>query len=113
LGQAYTVRDYPTGTNPGTNLPWSPATDGLRNFTGRVDADGRVTIWAITSTISGNGDVGADPNRLVAIRDELKNTSTSVASREKFTTVRAAGFAEVLRGVSFTPDADVRNNGWR
>jgi hypothetical protein len=61
-----------------------------------VDADGRVTIWAVTSTISGNGDVGADPNRLVAVRDELKNTSTSVASREKFTTLRAAGFAEVL-----------------
>ena len=111
LGQAYSVRDYPTGTNPGTNLPWSPATDGLRNITGRVDADGRVTIWAITSTISGNGDVGADPNRLVAIRDELKNTSASGASREAFTTLRAAGFAEVLRGVSFTPDTDAKAYG--
>ena len=78
-----------------------------------MDADGRVTIWAVTSTISGNGDVGADPNRLVAVRDELKNTSTSVASREKFTTLRAAGFAEVLRAVSFTPDTDAGHSGLR
>jgi len=112
LGQAYTVRDYPTGTNPGTNLPWSPATDGLRNLTGRVDADGRVTIWATTSTISGGGDVGADPNRLVVIRDDMKNTSASAASQEKFITLRTATFAEVLRGVSFTPDTDARHNDW-
>ncbi len=46
--------------------PWSPATDGLRNFTGRVDRDGKVTLWAVTSTVSGNGDIGADPNRLVS-----------------------------------------------
>ena len=55
----------------------------------------------------------ADPSRLVAVRDELKNTSTSVASREKFTTLRAAGFAEVLRGVSFTPDTDAGHSGLR
>jgi hypothetical protein len=103
LGQPYTVRDYPVGTNPATNLPWSPAADGLRNLTGRVDADGHVTIWAVTSTISGGGDVGADPNRLVAIRDNLKNTTAAGASQEKFVTLRSAAFAEVLRGVSFTP----------
>ena len=112
LGQAYIVRGYPTGTNPGTSLPWSPATDGLRNLAGRVDADGRVTIWATTSTISGGGDVGADPNRLVAIRDDVKNTSASAASQEKFITLRTAAFAEVLRGVSFTPDTDARHNDW-
>jgi hypothetical protein len=111
LGQPYTVRDYPVGTNPATNLPWSPAADGLRNLTGRVDADGRVTIWAVTSTISGGGDVGADPNRLVAIRDNLKNTIAAGASQEKFVTLRSAAFAEVLRGVSFTPDSDARHNG--
>ena len=111
LGQPYTVRDYPTGNNPGTNLPWAPATDGLRNMTGRVDADGHVTIWATTSTTSGGGDVGADPNRLVAIRDDLKNTSVAGASQEKFVTLRSAAFAEVLRGVSFTPDSDKRHDG--
>jgi hypothetical protein len=112
LGQSYTVRDYPTGINPATSLPWSPATDGLRNLTGRADADGHVTIWAVTSTVSGNGDTGADPNRLVAVRDSLKNTSASGAAQEKFVTLRSAGFAEVLRGVSFTPDSDARHDGW-
>jgi hypothetical protein len=66
-----------------------------------------VTIWAITSTVSGNGDVGADPNRLVAIRDVLKNTTAAGAAREKFVVLRSAGFAEVLRGVSFTPGTDL------
>jgi hypothetical protein len=47
----------------------------------------------------------------VAIRDELKNASAAGASREKFTTLRAAGFAEVLRGVSFTPDTDSGHSG--
>ena len=112
LGQPYTVRDYPVGTNPATSLPWSPAADGLRNLTGRVDADGRVTIWAVTSTISGNGDTGADPNRLVAIRDNLKNINASGASQEKFVTLRSARFAEVLRGVAFTPDSEARRGGW-
>lgn len=103
LGQSYTVKGYPTGTNAATNLPWSPAADGLRQITGRVDEDGRVTIWAITSTVSGNGDTGADPNKLVAIRDELSNTTASGAANERFVTLRSAKFGEVLRGVSFTP----------
>ncbi|MBD8881088.1 MULTISPECIES: hypothetical protein [Rhodanobacter] len=106
LGQAYTVSGYPTGSNAATGLPWAPATDGLRNLVGQLDRDGRVTIWATTSTISGNGDIGADPNRLVAIRDVLKNTSAATAAKESFVTLRDAGFAEVLRGVSFTPDED-------
>src|ERR1700677_1596359 len=37
LGQPYTVSGYPTGINAATGLPWSPATDGLRNLTGRVN----------------------------------------------------------------------------
>jgi hypothetical protein len=46
-------------------------------------------------------DQGADPNKLVAITDPL--SATSPAAGEGFRTVRAAGFGEVLRGVSFTP----------
>src|SRR5579864_1593131 len=107
LGTQYTVPGYPTGSNTATGLPWAPSTDGLRNLTGRVEDDGTVTIWAITSTVSGNGDVGADPNRLVAIRDVLKNTTAAGAAREKFVVLRSAGFAEVLRGVSFTPGTDL------
>jgi hypothetical protein len=112
LGQPYTVRDYPTGTNTATNLPWSPATDGLRQITGRVDRDGKVTIWAVTSTISGGGDTGADPDRLVAIRDSLSNTTAAGAAKEHFVTLRTAKFGEVLRGVSFAPGADQQGNGW-
>jgi hypothetical protein len=103
LGIPYTVNNYPTGTNTATKLPWSPATDGIRNITGSVDDDGKATIYGITSTVSGSGDQGADPNRLVAVTDDLTNTNTTKAASEKFRIVRKAGFAEVLRGVSLTP----------
>jgi hypothetical protein len=111
LGVPYRIRDYPTGTNAATGLPWAPATDGLRNLTGVVGEDGYVTIWAITSTISGNGDQGADPNQLVAVFDSVQNTDPTVASHERFFTLRQAGFGEVLRGVSFTPGTDFDKHG--
>jgi hypothetical protein len=101
LGVPYTVPNYPTGNNAATGLPWSPATDGLRNITGRVNRDGTATIWAITSTVSGNGDQGADPNKLVRITDTL--AVTTLPTGESFKTIRSARSAEVLRGVSFTP----------
>ena len=104
LGVPYTVKGYPTGTNALTSLPWSPATDGLRNITGRVNRDGTVSIWAITSTVSGSGDQGADPNRLVTITDKL--AATTLPASESFVTVKTAGFGEVLRGISFTPGTD-------
>jgi hypothetical protein len=103
LGTAYTVKGYPTGNNAATGLPWAPATDGLRNITGRATRGGRVSIWAITSTVSGNGDPGADPNRLVRITDKLTNTSASVAATERFRTLKTARFGEVLRGVALSP----------
>lgn len=105
LGVPYTVSDYPSGSNPATGLPWSPATDGLRNLTGRVNRDGTATIWAITSTVSGGGDQGADPNKLVMITDNL--AATNLPAGESFSTLRTARFAEVLRGVSFTPGTGV------
>ncbi|HVR26051.1 MAG TPA: hypothetical protein VMU26_22355 [Candidatus Polarisedimenticolia bacterium] len=111
LGAPYTIRDYPTGTNAATGLPWAPATDGLRNLTGVVGEDGYVAIWAITSTISGNGDQGADPNQFVAVFDSVENTDPTVASHERFFTLRQAGFGEVLRGVSFTPGTDFEKHG--
>ncbi len=104
LGVPYTVAGYPTGNNSATGLPWSPATDGLRNLMGRVNRDGTATIWAITSTVSGNGDQGADPNKLLVITDNL--AATSLPAGESFNTLRTARFAEVLRGVSFTPGTD-------
>jgi hypothetical protein len=107
LGTPYTVHAYPSGNNAATGLPWSPATDGLRNITGLVDRDGVATIWAITSTVSGNGDVGADPNRLVAIRDVVNRADAKASNAERFVTLRTAAFAEALRGVAFTPGSDV------
>jgi hypothetical protein len=115
LGIPYTIANYPTGNNPATNLPWAPATDGIRNLTGSVDKNGKATIYGITSTVSGNGDQGADPNRLVAVTDDLTNTNPTKAANEKFTILRKAEFAEVLRGVSFAPseqnDNDHDNHG--
>ena len=80
-----------------------PATDGLRNITGQVNRHGTVTIWAITSTVSGNGDQGADPHKLVAVIDRIGATTPG---HESFTTLRTAAYGEVLRGVSLTPGSD-------
>jgi hypothetical protein len=105
LGAPYTVTGYPTGNNPATGLPWAPASDGLRNITGRVNSDGTVTIWGITSTVSGATDTGADPNRLVAITDSL---SATTPGSEQFTTLRTAISGEALRGITLTPGSQVR-----
>jgi len=84
LGVPYSVAHYQAFLNP--------ATGGCRNVTGRVNGDGTVTIWAITSTVSANGDQGADPNKLVKVSDVL--SATSVPSGENglgvFKTVRTA-----------------------
>jgi uncharacterized protein (TIGR03437 family) len=97
LGQQYSISGYPTSLNP--------ATDGLRNIAGRVNSDGTVTVWGVTSTVSANGDQGADPNKLVSITDVLANTTAASAASEQFTTIRTAAYGEVLRGVSLTPTA--------
>jgi hypothetical protein len=78
-----------------------PATDGLRNITGKVNEDGTVTIFAITSTISTSGDQGADPNKLVVVTDRL--ASKTLPKAEKFKVLKTAQFAEVLRGVAIAP----------
>jgi hypothetical protein len=71
------------------------------NDASRPNGRGTVRLWAITSTVSGNGDQGADPNKLVTIMDSLSAT-TPLAS-EKFGAIDSAPFGQVLRGVSFTP----------
>lgn len=96
LGVAYSVAT-PAGQ---TDYP-SVKTDGLRNLTGKVNADGTVSLFATTSTISGSGDQGADPNRLVEIDDLL--SATSLPGGEGFSVLKSAAYGEVLRGVSFAP----------
>jgi hypothetical protein len=101
LGQPYPVPGYPTGNNPETGLPWAPATDGLRNITGRVNPNGTATIWAESSTVSGDGDEGADPNKLYMVTDNLG--AATLPAKESFQTIDSAGFGRVFRGVSLTP----------
>jgi len=101
LGQPYTVSGYPTGNNSATGLPWSPANSGLRNITGKVNGDGTVTIYAVTATVSGGTDQGADPNQLVTITDTL--ATTTLPGSESFAIISTAGNKEVLRGVSLAP----------
>jgi len=98
IGVPYGVANYPASLNP--------ATGGCRNLTGRVNGDGTVNLYAITSTISTNGDQGADPNKLVAVTDRLNATSLPPGNSNgwgHFTTLRAAQAGEVLRGISFAP----------
>ena len=96
LGFPYSVPNYPASLNP--------ATGGCRNMTARVDDDGTVTIWAITSTLSANGDQGADPNKLVKVSDLLSATTLPTGEGlGHFETIRSARAGEVLRGVAFAP----------
>ena len=80
LGQPYSIPSYPARSiPPPTACATSPAA---------VNGDGTVTIWAVTSTVSANGDQGADPNKLVVVNDILDNTDPSIAPLEPFTTLR-------------------------
>lgn len=100
IGQSYTVNG--TGSLSGDSL--TTTTDGLRNLTGKVNADGTVTLYAATSTEGSLlGDAGADSNRLVAITDNLSFTSASQASNENFAVLQTAGLGQVIRGVAILP----------
>ncbi len=81
------------------------ANDGLRNLTGEVNANGSVTLFAVTAVIGNLTDVGADPDALVSITDNLTATTLSQAAAEQFTSLQSAGVGQVIRGVSFTPNA--------
>jgi hypothetical protein len=103
IGIPYSVPNLPAALNP--------ATDGCRNITGRMNHDGTVDIYAITSTVSASGDQGADPNKLVKVTDRLRATTLPRGDGDHdrddrighFVTLRTAQFAEVLRGIAFAP----------
>jgi hypothetical protein len=77
-------------------------TIGLRNLTGIVDGNGRVTLWATTSTSSASGDNGADPNKVVRISDDVAATTmTGRVMHESFETVAGPTYGTVYRGVAY------------
>lgn len=97
IGVPYSIPWYPASINP--------ATGGCRNIAGRHNGDGTVTIFAITSTISANGDTGADPNKLVKVTDRVSDTTLPTGGHlGHFETVRSAQAREVFRGVAFAPE---------
>jgi hypothetical protein len=115
IGVPYSVDHYPASLDP--------ATGGCRNMTGRLNRDGTVTIWAITSTISTNGDQGADPNKLVKVTDVLAATTLPAGDSDHdrddwigtFQTIRTARAGEVFRGVALAPvdhGDDGHGNRW-
>jgi hypothetical protein len=97
LGVPYTVANYPASIEP--------ATGGCRNIIGVVNHDGTATIYAITSTISLNGDNGADPNKLVKVTDRIGATQPATNGYlDTFLTIRSARAGEAFRGVALAPE---------
>jgi hypothetical protein len=88
-------------------LPWTVNTDGLRNLSGEVNADGSYTLFATTSTVSNEGthDQGADPNELVSITID----AGSSALTDSFTVLETAAAGERLGGVALAPVPEPTN----
>ena len=109
VGDTYAQLSYSGGTTNGNYGPImlqtiNPATGGCRNIAGRHNGDGTVTVFAITSTISANGDTGADPNKLVKVTDRVSDSSLPTGEHlGHFTTIRNAKAGEVFRGVALAP----------
>ena len=106
IGVPYGIDWYPSSLNP--------ATGGCRNIAGRHNFDGTVTIFAITSTISSNGDTGADPNKLVKVTDRVSDSALPSGDGYlgHFLTIGSAKAGEVLRGVTLAPGDFGGGFGW-
>ena len=95
LYQPMIVPDYPVATY----------TTGLRNMTGKVNGDGTVTLYAVTSQFSSVSGGEPDPTKLVTIRDRLAAMSAPAADSddglETFVTLQTSKAGEVIRGVAF------------
>ncbi len=102
IGSSYTVASNNSTVCGGlASCSLTTTTDGLRNLTGTVNANGTVTLYAVTSTAgSVLGDAGADPNQIVAITDSLGNTSAAGAASENYTVLDTATLGQVYRGVA-------------
>ena len=87
IGTTYTTGTWPTVT-----------TIGLRDLSGKVNADGTVTLWAVTSTSSSSGDNGADPNEVVSITDTVKSTT---GAGESFSVTAGPQYGVRYGGVAY------------
>jgi len=98
LGVPYSVPDYPASIEP--------ATGGCRNVIGVVNHDGTATIYAVTSTISQNGDNGADPTKVVKVTDQISATKLATGGYlDTFSTIRPAQSRVAYRGVALAPES--------
>lgn len=84
-------------------LPWNVYTDGLRNLTGQVNADGSFTLYATTSTVSNEAthDLGADPNEIVGITIGANSTALNTS----FVTLQTADAGQRFGGLAIAPSA--------
>jgi hypothetical protein len=107
LAQGYTVNDA-AGQSFAVGSAATPTkfyTDGLRNISGRVNADGTVTIYGVTSTVTDSSvsaawDQGANPDQVVVITDTL---AANTLGTQSFATVQTATAGTVFRGVALAP----------
>jgi hypothetical protein len=96
IGQTYDV----SGVNSGqAGFVDGVETTGLRDLTGRVNADGTVTLFAVTATSGGYADNGANPNEIVEITDTLGDTTSPTG--ESFTVLDGPQYGVRYGGVAF------------
>jgi len=84
-------------STPG-GLTWQIQQDGLRNISGRQNADGSWDIYGTTSTVSNEltHDLGADPNEIVHIHVD----GNSTAANDAFDVVSVATTGQRFGGVA-------------
>jgi hypothetical protein len=104
IGSSYSVNGSGAVCGGLSACSLTTTADGLRNLTGTVNANGTVTLYAVTSTEgSVLGDEGADPNQIVALTDTLADTTATQAAGENFTVLDTAALGQVYRGVDVAP----------
>jgi hypothetical protein len=104
IGSSYTVNGSGAVCGGLSACSLTTTTDGLRNLTGKVNANGTVTLYAVTSTEgSVLGDAGADPNQIVSITDTLADTSALQVTGENYNVLDTAALGQVYRGVAVAP----------
>jgi len=104
IGSSYTVAGSGAVCGGLSACSLTTTADGLRNLTGQVNANGTVTLYAVTSTEgSVLGDAGADPNQIVSITDTLADTSAGQVAGENYKVLDTAALGQVYRGVAVAP----------